>query len=87
MSVKTILLSAYQAIQKWPKKRLIKALEILKAKYLVLETENQRLETENTRLKKELEKQKIAEINKNTNKPSSKQPEWEERQRGAERRR
>ncbi len=72
MSIKTILLTAYQAIQKWPKKKLIKALEILKAKYLVLEAEN-------AKLKKELEKQKIAEINKNTNKPSSKQPEWEDK--------
>ncbi len=77
MSVKSILLSAYQAIEKWPKKRLIKALEILKAKYLILKAENQRLEAENAKFKKELEKQKITEINKKTNQPSSKQPEWE----------
>jgi len=79
MSVKTIILSAYQAIQKWPKKRLIKALEILKAKYQALETRIQSLETENAMLKKELAKHKIAEINKRTNKPSSKQPEWEDK--------
>ena len=35
------------------------------------------LEEENARLKAELEKIKIKEVNKNTNKPSSKQPEWE----------
>lgn len=62
MNVKTILQTAYKAIQKWPKNRLIKSLEILKAKYLALETQNQRLETENAKLKKELEKQKIADI-------------------------
>ncbi len=35
------------------------------------------LEEENARLKAELEKIKIKEVNKNANKPSSKQPEWE----------
>ncbi|MCR4324478.1 MAG: IS66 family transposase [Candidatus Curtissbacteria bacterium] len=35
------------------------------------------LEEENERLKAELEKIKIKDVNKNVNKPSSKQPEWE----------
>ena len=35
------------------------------------------LEEENVRLKAELEKIKIKEVNKEVNKPSSKQPEWE----------
>ena len=35
------------------------------------------LEEENARLKAELEELKIKEVNKNVNKPSSKQPEWE----------
>lgn len=35
------------------------------------------LEEENTRLKAELEKAKIKEVNKEVNRPSSKQPEWE----------
>ncbi len=41
------------------------------------ESKEEGLEEENTRLKAELEKIKIKEVNKNANKPSSKQPEWE----------
>ena len=78
---------------KWPKRKLIEALDKLRKRYRELEKrikeykeENKRLKEENKRLKEEnkklkeiLEDQKIKTVNKETNKPSSKQAEWEEK--------
>jgi len=77
MSIKDILIAKYQALLRWPKRKLIEAIENLREKYIELEKQIKELREENNRLKEELEKQKIQSINKEVNKPSSKQAEWE----------
>jgi transposase len=79
MGVKDIIISTIQNIRSWPKKKLIKALEVLRIKYLDQENIIQKLEAEVDQFKKRIEEQKIKEINKDVNKPSSKQPEWEKK--------
>ncbi|UCF84375.1 MAG: IS66 family transposase [Desulfobacteraceae bacterium] len=77
MSIKDIIISSYQNILNWPKRKLVEAVQILKERYKELEEQNKALKEENARLKEELNKQKIRSINESANKPSSKQPEWE----------
>ncbi|RZB36783.1 MAG: hypothetical protein SRB2_01862 [Desulfobacteraceae bacterium Eth-SRB2] len=77
MSIKSILLATYQTLLKWPKPRLIKALESLKTKHIELEAQVNKLKEENAKLKQKLEQEKIQATNKQVNKPSSKQAEWE----------
>ncbi len=86
MTIKNILLASYIALAKLSKTRLLKVLQSLHEKYIKLEeknnelkTENEKLKTENEKFKEELKKQKIKSVNKNANKPSSKQPEWGEK--------
>lgn len=62
------------------------AFSILRNAYIALQHEMneltgkyEQLEKGNLQLEEELEKQKIKEVNKNTNKPSSKQAEWEDK--------
>jgi transposase len=62
---------------KWRKAKLVKALIELRDKYIRSQTRVNQLEKENTQLKEKLEKEKIKATNKQVNKPSSKQPEWE----------
>lgn len=50
---------------------------LLRAQYLELVNKNNELEQENNRLKDELSKQKVQQVNKTANQPTSKQPEWE----------
>ena len=77
MSIKSILTATYQTILQWPKRRLIKALESLKTKYIELEAQANKLKEENAKLKQKIEQEKIQATNKQVNKPSSKQVEWE----------
>ncbi|RZB36809.1 MAG: hypothetical protein SRB2_01888 [Desulfobacteraceae bacterium Eth-SRB2] len=77
MSIKSILIATYQTLLKWPKPRLIKALESLKTKHIELEAQVNKLKEENAKLKQKLEQEKIQATNKQVNKPSSKQAEWE----------
>ncbi len=79
MSIKDILISTYQALLKWPKRHLVEALDKLRKKYVALEKQTTKLKEENKRLKAELKAQKVKAVNKETNKPSSKQPEWEKK--------
>lgn len=86
MSIKDILFFTHNALLNWPKLKLIEALDKLRKKYIELEKqvsefreENKRLREENKKLREELEGQKIKSVNKETNKPSSKQAEWEEK--------
>ena len=65
------------SLLKWPKRRLIKALESLRTSYTELETQVNKLKQENAKLKQQLEQDKIKDTNKQVNKPSSKQAEWE----------
>ena len=77
MSIKEILIATYMSLLKWPKRRLIKALESLRTSYTELETQVNKLKQENAKLKQQLEQDKIKDTNKQVNKPSSKQAEWE----------
>ena len=79
MSIKDILISTYQALLKWPKRHLVEALDKLWKKYAALEKQTTKLKEENKRLKAELEAQKVKTVNKEANKPSSKQPEWDKK--------
>ncbi len=77
MDIKKIIITGFEIISTWPKKKLLKAIQILRDTYQDIERQNKQLREENARLKEELKKQKIHETNKAANCPSSKQPEWE----------
>lgn len=86
MVIKDILSTPFQILLNWPKKKVIKALEILREKYKYLEDQyrsleekNKKLSEENAKLKGELIKEKVKQTNKKVNQPSSKQPEWEDK--------
>ena len=79
MSIKDILLATYIALSKLPKSKLLKALQSLREKYIELEETITQLKAENAKLKEQLKSEKIKSVNKNANKPSSKQAEWEEK--------
>ena len=51
MSIKDILIATYLTLLKWPKRRLIKALESLRTSYTELESQVDKLKEENARLK------------------------------------
>ena len=77
MNLKEIFITSFNIFFKWRKAKLVKALIELRDKYLQSQTRVNQLEKENTQLKKQLEKDKIKATNKEVNKPSSKQAEWE----------
>lgn len=79
MSIKEILSTAYTALSKLSKNKLLRALQSLREEYIELEKNINELKAENAKLKEELISQKIKSVNTNANKPSSKQPEWEEK--------
>ena len=62
---------------KWRKAKLVETLIALRDKYLQAQARVDQLEKENAKLKKELEQGKIKATNKQVNRPSSKQAEWE----------
>jgi cell division septum initiation protein DivIVA len=62
---------------KWRKAKLIKALIELRDKYLQSQARVKQLEKQIAELKKKVEHEKIKDTNKQVNKPSSKQAEWE----------
>ena len=79
MSIKEILSTAYTALTKLSKNKLLRALQSLREEYIELEKNINELKAENAKLKEALISQKIKSVNTNANKPSSKQPEWEEK--------
>ena len=70
MNLTEILISSFNAFFRWRKAKLVRALVELRDKYI-------QLEQENDRLRKHLEQEKVKATNKEVNKPSSKQSEWE----------
>ena len=74
-----VIAQELDAIAKLSKNRLLKGLQSLREKYIKLEEKNNKLEAGVEKLKEELKKQKIKSVNKNANKPSSKQPEWDKK--------
>lgn len=79
LTIEDIIAATYIVLSKLSKSRLLNVLQTLRDKYIELEDKIKKLEAENSKLKKELKSQKIKSINKDANKPSSKQAEWEEK--------
>ena len=79
MTIKDILSASYTALAKLSKNRLLRTLQSPREKYIKLEEKNNELKAENEKLKEQLKDQKIRSLNKDANKPSSKQPEWDEK--------
>jgi len=77
VNLREIFTTNFNIFFKWRKAKLVKALIELRDKYVQSQTRVNQLEKENKLLKKQLEKNKIKAINKEVNKPSSKQAEWE----------
>ncbi len=79
MNIKDILSATYTALSKLSKNRLLRGLQSLREKYIELEEKIKEVETENAKLRDELKRGKIKSVNRNANKPSSKQAEWDEK--------
>ena len=77
MNLKEIFKTNFNMFFKWRKAKLVKALIELRDKYLQSQSRVKQLENEITKLKENLEREKIKTTNKQVNKPSSKQAEWE----------
>jgi len=79
MNIRDILSATHTALYKLSKNRLLRALQSLRDKYIELEDKIKRVEEENQKLREQIKKGKIKSVNMNANKPSSKQPEWDEK--------
>ena len=79
MDVRDILSATYKALSKLSKNRLLRALQNLRERYVELEDKVKTVEAENQKLKDQIKKGKIKSINMDANRPSSKQPEWDEK--------
>ena len=79
MKISDIVSAAYAILTKWSKSRLLRTIEILRDGYRELSEKCSELEAENEKLKEELKIQKIKAVNRDANKPSSKQPEWDKK--------
>jgi len=79
MNIRDILSATHKTLSKLSKNRLLRAIKSLREKYIKLEEENNEFKAEIEKLKEELKKNKIKSVNKNANKPSSKQPEWDKK--------
>lgn len=79
MKIKDILSFTYAVISKFPKKKLLRMIEVLRENCIELSEKINALEAENKNLKEKLKNQKVRSINKDANKPSSKRPEWDKK--------
>ena len=86
MSIKAIVLAGYSFFFGLTKKKLIDVILSLRDDYTKaqaqikkLKDHNEKLTDENATLREELKQQKIKAVNSATNKPSSKQAEWEDK--------
>ncbi len=86
MSLQSVLSFSIKYLSALPKIKLLQLINSLRdnyqslsEKYDELSVAHKELEKENALLKAAQTKQKIHEVNKTTNQPTSKQPEWEEK--------
>jgi len=77
MSLQSILSFTFLYLRNFSKQKLINKILILRDQYLELVNKNNELEQENNRLKEDLSKQRVQQVNKTANQPTSKQAEWE----------
>lgn len=76
MGLKSLLTFTLQYMKYFSKEKLLRAFLRLREEYVDLADRNKVLEEENKRLRAEQIKQKVKEVNKTANQPTSKQPEW-----------
>ncbi len=83
MSLQDLLSVTYQLLLGVPKQKIIEAILSLRKAYQELDSKNQELDSANKKLHKEntklnalINRQKVQNLNKLVNKPSSKQAEW-----------
>ena len=79
MKIKDVLSFTYAFISKFPKKKLLRMIEVLRENCIELSEKINELEAENKNLKEKLKNQKVRSINRDANKPSSKRPEWDKK--------
>ncbi len=79
MTLTSILSKTKQFFSGRTKKQLLDSLMKLQNDFKNLDARYEALQQENAELKAQLQKQKIEDVNKATNKPSSKQAEWEDK--------
>jgi cell division septum initiation protein DivIVA len=79
MGIKELVNIAHALLAAWPKDRLVQAIACLREAYGALQKENEDLRQEVAQLKEKLSKEAIGKVNQEANRPSSKQPEWEEK--------
>jgi transposase len=79
MSLGTIISSTLHYFFGLPKKKLVAIIDELRKRYKVLSAENEALKAEIESLKTAATQKQIKEVNKQSNKPSSKQAEWEKK--------
>jgi transposase len=79
MGIKELVNIAHQLLAAWPKGRLVQAIVRLREAYGAVQKENEELRQEVAQLKEKLDKEAIGKVNQEANRPSSKQPEWEEK--------
>jgi len=77
MTLQSILSATKKFFTTLTKSDLVELIVQLKKDFSRLDTRYKKLEQENAELKAQLQKQKIIEVNKQSNKPSSKKAEWE----------
>ena len=79
MNIRDILSATHKTLSKLSKNRLLRTLQSLRERYVELEDKVKRVEAENQKLKDQIKNGKIKSVNKNANKPSSKQAEWDKK--------
>jgi len=79
MSLITIISSTIQYLLGLSKKNLVGIIEELRNRYKKLAAENEELKAELKKLKSAATQKQIQEVNQQSNKPSSKQAEWEKK--------
>ncbi len=79
MSLSTIISATLGFLSGLSKKKLVEIIDQLRNRYKALSIENAQLKSELDRLKSEAKASKIGSVNRESNKPSSKQAEWEQK--------
>jgi transposase len=79
MAIKELVKIAHELLTAWPKDRLLQAIACLREAYGALQKENEELRQELAQLQEKMGKDAIGKVNQEANRPSSKQPEWEEK--------
>jgi transposase len=79
VSIKAIIRAGYRFFLGLTKEKLIEIILSLREEYTKAQGQIKKLKDENVKLKEEIKQQKIKGVNSETNKPSSKKAEWEDK--------